>query len=517
MMFKKITICAALCLCWVMATAQNAYDALRFSQQYTEGTARSVAMGNAFTALGGDMGGITVNPASSAVYRYSEFIITPSVTNASTNTSYPYLGVSQPSAKTRAGISNFGFVGSYNTGREHAGLVSWSFGLVLTKQNNFTNSMKVFGRTNSSSWLSGLAYNTDGIYAPEMDINDGNNPFFSSNASWNSILGWNTSLLDTLPGTADQYIAATENLNGDLISVGGDLDQHFKSISVGNITEATINFGGNFSNKLFFGVNIGIHSIQYKYEEHYGEDAINFSQFNSGFKCFEAGYRYRAAGTGVNLKAGLIYLPTSWLRIGAGISTPTWMNLNEEWENNMQSQFSDGYSQNLSSPLGTYNYNLTAPFRWNVGAAATLGVLGVLSVDYESVNYTQARLNDGSSFYGYADENDDIQKLLAKQNIIRAGAEVNVSPAFALRAGYQYYSSPYANGSSDDARHVGSLGAGYSVKCGASDFFVDLAYQQLIKKNKEMFTLYSDTDIAAPVGESESSNWKLLLSLGFRF
>ena len=70
---------------------------------------------------------------------------------------------------------------------------------------------------------------------------------------------------------------------------------------------------------------------------------------------------------------------------------------------------------------------------------------------------------------------------------------------------------------SDDARHVGSLGAGYSVKCGASDFFVDLAYQQLIKKNKEIFTLYSDTDIAAPVGESESSNWKLLLSLGFRF
>ena len=68
--------------------AQNAYDALRFSEQYAEGTARSVAMGNAFVAVGGDMGGISINPASSAVYRYSEFMFTPTVTVSGMESEY---------------------------------------------------------------------------------------------------------------------------------------------------------------------------------------------------------------------------------------------------------------------------------------------------------------------------------------------------------------------------------------------------------------------------------------------
>lgn len=514
-MFRKIFICAALICSSAAIFAQNAYDALRFSQQYTEGTARSVAMGNAFTALGGDMGGITINPASSAVYRYSEFVITPSVTTAS-NTS-DYMGFAQSASKTRAGISNMGFVGSYSTGRENAGLVNWSFGFVINKQNNFTNAREVFGRTNSSSWLSSLAYNTDGIYAPDMDLNDNNNPYFNSNASWNSILAWNNTLLDTLPGTANQYIAATENLNGYDISVGGDLDQHFRSVSTGNITEATINFGGNFSNKLFLGVNIGIQSIQYKYEENYGEEALNSSRFNSGFKYFNAAYRYNAAGTGINLKAGLIYLPVDWLRLGASISTPTWMYLSENWENGMNSGFDDGYTQSLLSPLGTYNYRLNTPFRWSAGAAVRLGILGVVSADFEQADYTQCKLIDADYNFGFSNENSEIKSVLGRQNIVRVGAEFNAAPAFAVRAGYQYYSSPYADASSDDAKQVGSVGVGYVVPCGASDFFIDLTYQQLLKKGVEKFSLYDDTDIAAPVGTSKSGNWKLLLSLGFRF
>ena len=48
-----------------MGHSQSIYDALRFSNNDYEGTARGVAMGNAFTALGGDMGAITINPAQS--------------------------------------------------------------------------------------------------------------------------------------------------------------------------------------------------------------------------------------------------------------------------------------------------------------------------------------------------------------------------------------------------------------------------------------------------------------------
>ncbi len=514
-MFRKITLCAVLLISTAAAFAQNAYDALMFSEQYLEGTARSLAMGNAFTALGGDMGSITVNPAASAVYRYSEVVITPSLSGISSSVNY--LGNSSSMNNTKFGISNLGYVGSYNTGRENAGLVSWSFGLVLNKMNNFTNGMKAMGSTNSSSWLGALAAGTNGTYAQEMDLNDSNNPFYYSNASWNSILAWNNSLLDTLPGTNNQYIAATENLDGLDISVGGTLDQRFRNKITGNITEATINFGGNFSNKLFVGVNLGIQSISYHYKEVYSESAINSNHFNSGFKNFSAAYDYKATGSGINLKAGLIYLPTDWLRFGAGISTPTLMYIDESWENAMDSDFNDGYSQNIVSPLGTYNYMLTTPFRWNAGAAVRLGTLGVISADYERVDYSKSVLENAGDGFSYRDENEQIQDILGSQNIVRIGAEVNVTPVFAVRAGYQHYSSPYADRDEGYAKNVGSVGIGYVTACGASDFFVDLAYQRLFSGYTEDFSLYADTDIPAPVGKNSVNSWKVLLSLGFRF
>lgn len=513
-MVRKLIFSLVLACAGAFAYAQNAYDALRFSQQYSEGTARSVAMGNAFVALGGDMGGLSVNPASSAVYRYSELVFTPSITVS--NTESDYLGSLASAGKTRAGIANFGFIGSYSTGRR-SGLVNWSVGLVLNKQNNYTNARKVYGVTDESSWLASLAYGTDGIFAPDMDLNDRNEPFYYSNASWNSILAWNNSLLDTLPGTRDQYYAATENLNGYDISVGGELAQRFNAVSTGNTTEAVINWGGNFSNKLFIGVNMGIQSIVYKYEEDYSEEALNSRDFMSGFSYFNAGYRYKATGTGINLKAGLIYLPTEWLRLGASISTPTWFYLSEEWENGMNSEFDDGYKQRLISPLGTYNYRLDTPFRWNVGAALRMGNRGVLSADYERVDYTKAQLRDADYEFGYDVENSDIKRLFTTQDIIRIGAEVNVNPAFAVRGGFQHYSSPYSGGSSDDALSIGSLGIGYVWPCGASDFFIDMTYQQKLQKSSEEFSLYDDTNIAAPTGISENSNWKLLVSFGFKF
>ena len=68
--------------------AQNMWDAYRYSQQFNEGTARSVAMGNASVALGGAMGNISINPAASGVFRYHEFVVTPSLTTANSSVNY---------------------------------------------------------------------------------------------------------------------------------------------------------------------------------------------------------------------------------------------------------------------------------------------------------------------------------------------------------------------------------------------------------------------------------------------
>ncbi len=494
-------------------TAQNAADAYRFSQSFYEGTARSVGMGNAFTALGGDMGAIAINPASSGVFRYSEFSLTPSLTIGGNDVNYLSSGVSDQ--KTRFGISNLGYVGTYNTGRKNSGLINLNVSVLLNKSNDFTSRMSAFGNATADdgSWLSGLAMGTGGIHSSYLDMTDDYDPFME-NLPWRSILAWNTSLLDPLEGANNEYIAATENLDGDIIYNGGNLSQNFSRETVGSVTDYILNIGGNISNKLFFGVNIGMQNVWYKTTESYSERAMNSQDFQTGFESFRHNYTLLTSGTGFNLKAGLIYLPVAGLRLGASISTPTWLYLTDEWNESMSSSFNDGYSQNISSPLGVYDYRLNTPFRYSLGAAYTFGNFAVLSLDYEGVDYSRMSYKE----YGFDAENSDIMLNYTNSNIFRVGAEFNLSPSLALRGGYQNYS----NGNVDDKQNkvmpiqVGSLGIGYAAKSG---FYIDFAYQQLLNQGSTSFTLYDGIDGAfqSPVGTMESSNYKILLTIGSKF
>ena len=80
-LFLSLTIAAGL-------FAQTADDALTIAQTFEEGTARTMAMGNAFTALGGDLGAIGINPASSGVFRCSQITFTPSLTTNRSTANY---------------------------------------------------------------------------------------------------------------------------------------------------------------------------------------------------------------------------------------------------------------------------------------------------------------------------------------------------------------------------------------------------------------------------------------------
>lgn len=55
----------------VAAAAQDWQDARFFAENNYVGTARTLGMGNAVTAIGGDPGSISINPAGSSVASYS--------------------------------------------------------------------------------------------------------------------------------------------------------------------------------------------------------------------------------------------------------------------------------------------------------------------------------------------------------------------------------------------------------------------------------------------------------------
>ena len=161
-LFLSLTLAASL-------FAQTADDALNLAQEYYEGTARSMALGNAFTALGGDLGGLAINPASSGVFRCSQISFTPGLTTSRSNVSY--LGNGTTTRNTALTVSNLGTVLTFDTGN-YSGLLNFNFGFVYNKKNNFRSAMRAYGTTDNSSMLSSIAAGLEGISDSILDQSD---------------------------------------------------------------------------------------------------------------------------------------------------------------------------------------------------------------------------------------------------------------------------------------------------------------------------------------------------------
>lgn len=506
--FFRLFACTTLCLASASAFAQNDYTAYTLSKWNPEGTARSVSMGNAFTALGGDLGAIGINPASSGVYRYNEVTFTPAFTTTSIESHF--LGNSTKESKTTFGIANVGGLANINTGRKGYGLINWDFGLVYNKMNNFNSTVSARGANSGASYLGAVADYSKGTSGYNMDINDNQDPYYNFSPSmWPSILAWNTSLLDTVKGAPTTFIPTT--MNGTSY---GSTKQYYQKKSFGSNSETNLNFGFNFSNKFYMGFNVGMMNVWNKVEETYSEEANG--TFSSGFNNFEQYYHQTTSGSGINLKFGAIYTPASFIRIGAAISTPTWYYLTDKYYWNMTSSFSGGYSANIGTPEGSYDYKVTTPFKYNLGVAFTFP-MGAVSIDYEGTDYSQMRMHErgGDNTGAFRDINNSMDKYYKRSDMLRAGVEITPTSYFSARAGFQYSNSGIKNLDIDN--YIGSLGFGYNDPSG---FFVDIAYSQYLKKTT---TIYDAGDLVASyVGNQASApfktnTWKLLCTFGYRF
>ena len=509
-LFLSLTLAAGL-------FAQTAEDALNLSQEFYEGTARSMAMGNAFTALGGDLGAIGINPASSGVFRYSQFTFSPSLTTSRSQVSY--LGNGSSARNTGLTVSNLGLVLTYDTGR-YNGLLNFNFGVVYNKKNSFRSTMRASGTTDNSSMLSSIAAGLDGIRWESIDLEKTSDPFSSSGASWPGILAWNTYVLAPLSylggkysNVDDAYMASTENYieSSDELRIGGALNQNFKRKSRGSNEEFSFNFGGNYSDYLYFGVNMNLHTVNQTVEEYYEEKAQNSDRFDDGFVSMDNSYWLKTSGAGINFKLGMIVTPFDGLRLGATVTTPTWYSLTDEWDYTMNTAFNNGKSYTEYSPTGSYEYRLTAPMRWSVGAAYTFLDKGLLSVDYEHVNYAQATLS-GRYASGdiFSQENNYIRSAYGNAGILRVGAEARLSDWISLRGGYQRYAHANLGG-----YHVYSAGLGFNLSPTSS---IDLAWSRTAAAT-DTFQLYDDYagEVTVPVGTNTHSLTKLVCTFAVKF
>lgn len=128
-----------------------------------------------------------------------------------------------------------------------------------------------------------------------------------------------------------------------------------------------------------------------------------------------------------------------------------------------------------------------------------------IGVDYELVNYSQARISS-DNISDFAGVNVVITEKYTAGHNIRTGAELNLNP-FMLRAGYSMQGSPFGEVFSGDfVRNTFSLGGGFRANSG---FYVDVVWAStLSKENYYLFTTldtksrlsYASSYVGATVG-----------------
>src|ERR1700733_1017259 len=108
MKFKYILSVIAVLAITKSSFAQYAKDAIRFSTGQTGSTSRIKAIGNANTAIGGDLTNISGNPAGLGYFTRSEASVTPEFDNHTSNATY--LGQSSTATKGNPNFNNAGYV-----------------------------------------------------------------------------------------------------------------------------------------------------------------------------------------------------------------------------------------------------------------------------------------------------------------------------------------------------------------------------------------------------------------------
>ena len=542
---KKTLITIFLAAAALSSHAQTAYDALLFSENEYEGTARTMAMGNAFTALGGDLGAVTINPAGSAVAKYSQFTLTPALT-ISTATSQgvspftdgylPYFERTMKSSRTRFGMPNFGLSINWDTNRT-SGLKNMSFGFIINRTATYDQDIYASGTNSTTSFMGSLAYDAtvNGYLGSDLNAENAYNYM-----PWLPVVGYQSGMISTFGGYDDQFVGASEIIydNGD-VALGGPLQQSYGRQVTGGRYEYIFNIGANISDFVYLGANLGMTSLNYDYNEYFREVAVDPADFeivfDSGdaidFKEMVYKYAYAATGNGYFAKFGAIVTPGHGLRIGAAIQTPVLNNITEYWQQAGETEYTDTqYNASAASPEGRGSYTMVSPFRANFGLAYTFGKAGVFSVDYEFCDYGQMKYK-GSSYDDrdyFEDVNADIRDRFGVSHMLRAGMEFKPMAELAVRAGYGLTTGAEKYNSWGDKlpaslRQNVSLGIGYNSR---KSFFTDLAVRRTIIPD-EYFMPYADymydvdgnivADAYAPEILNRTGLWKVLLTFGWRF
>lgn len=495
-----------------LAFGQYEHDAVLYAQDYTNGTARFKGMGNAQTALGGDLSTISGNPAGLGFYGQSDIGITldyMSHLNKST-----YLGNNSSNTKGRFAISQAGLVlylptHRYNNANTTDGWLNFNIGINYDRTNDYLNKQH-YGGTNFDNSL----------------VNDYVDYANSNPSSQLSDDIYDMFLSENMKDNPDSFFP--------LVREDAEKDQLSSIDRSGYKSRTNLSFGANYSNKFYLGGSVGMTSFKYRnydyFDETYGtmKSRDEIVALNPDSPLADPNHEYHkyvgesydlydtfeqsSEGSGVDFTIGMIYKPAPDWNLGFTFTSPTWMTVQDDSYEHKEVVFYDEYDDEFGR-IGfgdefPYEYNIITPIKLSAGVSKLFSQ-GLLSADIEFIDYstTKFRTFENQKDIRFEDaHNREIKNTYQSAINLRVGGEVLFNPIFSGRAGFNYYGNPYKNADQDN--YLISAGLGTKL---SNSVYLDLAAMHHIYQYKEY--PYS----IAPIADIKNQRTSVVLTLGAKF
>jgi hypothetical protein len=481
---------------------------LLFSQTNYGGTARITSIGEANTALGGDLSSISSNPAGLGFYNRSEVSITPVIGFYSAGTSY--LGNSTNASISKFGIGNIGVALNSNRPENIPG--SWkggTFGFSYNRLKDFNNEVRYRGTNIDNDYLD---FVLDFANNNEAEIGD----YYLVDLPYETYL-----INDYSVGSGGDTTYNVWDTFVEFASQDAPVDQQEIITTSGSINKWSISYGGNVGDRFYFGFGLGIMSLRYENEKTYGEIRYPESLLNN-YTIFE---KQKVSGTGVNGTIGIAARPINTLTIGVSFVTPTAYTLTDEFRTSIRSIWNESaFDYYGDDPFFTgdhraekspddWSYTLSTPMRLNAGLAYFFNKNGFITADVEWVDYSKIKFRFDQGDIN--NENEAISQMYKSVINYRIGGEYRTG-AFRIRAGYNYLNNPMTdNEEINKARSTYSAGFGYRKK----QFYIDMSLLYSMYKGLRIpYIIYEDQGIGpTPVADIKYNSTRVLLTAGFYF
>lgn len=450
---RKFLVMAAFCLGAMPMAAQDTYDNARMLGYDLNGTARYVGMGGALEALGADISTISTNPAGIGMFRHSNASLSFGAVSQQGVNKFDNLG------KTVMSFDQIGFVYSGRTGESSY----VNFGFNYHKSKNFDQILSATNQLGNSS-VNNIVYIKDAIGT------SANGGYYLDSNKQGQWMGWSDNRSDVVSNSFTQFDELYANAytidnvtdpNGAFTVPDVADDYYFDRAHRGWIADYDFNISGNVNNRFYWGLTLGLHDMNYHGYSFYDE-GFYFINNNTGQEetvSLSLEDERWIDATGVDLKAGIIFLPVedSPFRVGLSMATPTWYDVKSE---NCTTVYNDLYDKGMNDwglssytlPSTIYEFKYYTPWKFGLSMGHTIEDYLAIGASYEYSSMGSASTRVYNGHYNYYDEEDTdpdrmmnthTERTLKGVSLLKLGAEFKPDPMVAVRLGYNYQSAMY--------------------------------------------------------------------------